>query len=101
MKPSRTKPWQANMRRKKADRDDSELIPHWYLRTFEAIQHIDGGLRKAELELGQAMDLEALDPRVRVELHGVLDGLHAVKGRLALVTMAVTDIVYRSPSQTA
>jgi hypothetical protein len=47
------------------------------------------------------MDLEALDPRVRVELHGVLDGLHAVKGRLALVTMTVTDIVYRSPSQTA
>jgi hypothetical protein len=68
-------------------------IPLWYLTTFDALQHLDGGLRNLELEVRAVLRQEGLDNRVHRELLAVLDALHTVKGQLVLADMTARAVV--------
>ena len=68
-------------------------IPDWYLETFEVVQHVDGGLRSAEMELREAIETEDLNERVRAEIQGVLEALHSIKGNLVLVDMTAREVL--------
>ena len=68
-------------------------IPEWYLETFQVVQHIDGGLRNVEFELRDAIEMETLDERVRIQMQGVLDALHGIKGSLVLVDMTAREVL--------
>lgn len=68
-------------------------IPEWYLETFQAVQHIDGGLRSVELELRDAIEIKTLDERVRMQMQGVLEALHGIKGNLVLVDMTAREVL--------
>lgn len=71
-------------------------IPDWYLLTFETVQQVDGGLRKVEIDLRRALQMQSLDQTVRREMESVLDALHAIKGSLVLVDMTARDVLERS-----
>ncbi len=66
-------------------------IPNWYFQTFQVVQHIEGSLRNAEGELHEAIEMGGLDERVRNEMRGVVDAIHAIKGNLVLVDMTARE----------
>ena len=76
-------------------------IPEWYLETFQVVQHLDGGLRSAEMELREAIETVDLDERVRAEMESVLEALHSIKGRLVLVDMTAREVLDQILSEAA
>lgn len=76
-----------------APRPDKPTIPVWYLTTFDALQHLDGGLRNLEMEVRAVLRQEGLDGRVRREIQAVLEALHTVKGQLVLADMTARAVV--------
>jgi hypothetical protein len=84
-----------------ADRSEITSIPSWYLEIFQVVQHLDGGLRNAELELREALEIDSLDARVRAEMQGVLDAIHGIKGNLVLVDMTAREVLDQILSQAA
>lgn len=76
-------------------------IPEWYLETFQVVQHLDGGLRSAEMELREVIETEDLDERVRAEMQGVLEALHSIKGSLVLVDMTAREVLDQILSEAA
>lgn len=76
-------------------------LPRWYLDTFAVVQHVDGGLRNVELEVRDALDMRALDERVRRELLGLLEALHTIKGNLVLVDMTARAVLEETRERAA
>lgn len=76
-----------------ASRATNLTIPLWYLTTFDALQHLDGGVRNLELEVGALLRQDGLDHRVRRELQALLEALHTVKGQLVLTDMTARAVV--------
>jgi hypothetical protein len=76
-------------------------IPDWYLVTFEVVQRMDGSLRKVEAELVDALEMKSLHPSVRLEMLGLLDALHAIRGNLVLVDMTAREVLDEMLSKAA
>lgn len=72
---------------------DSTAIPGWYPATFRLVQQIEGSLRSLELKLHEAIEIDALDERVRAQMQVVLDALHMLKGNLVLVDMTAGEVL--------
>lgn len=72
---------------------DSTTIPGWYPATFRVVQQIEGSLRSLELKLHEAIEIEALDERVRAQMEVFLDALHILKGNLVLVDITAGEVL--------
>ena len=57
------------------------------------VQHIGGGLRGVELELRDALEIETLDERLRIQMRAVLDAIHGIKGNLVLLDMRAREVL--------
>jgi hypothetical protein len=76
-------------------------IPDWYLETFKVVQLMDGGLRRVETELVDALQMTSMHPSVRIELQRLLDALRSVKGNLVLVDMTAREVLDEMLSEAA
>ena len=68
-------------------------LPDWFVAADKATRHAYGCVRKVDVEVRDALDIDRLDPRLRSELRAVLDALNALKGSLAFFDMTAGEVL--------
>jgi hypothetical protein len=67
-------------------------VPDWYIASLDVVQYADGTLREVEIALRDFIETKDANVRVSVEMAKLLDALHGVIGRLALVEMTTRQL---------
>lgn len=76
-------------------------VPEWYIRTLGAVETIDRSLRRLEDEVIEAIAIEAMDERVRMQMENLLDALRDIDSSLILVDMMARDVLDQVSTEAA
>jgi hypothetical protein len=72
-------------------------LPEWFVAYDQALRDAYGCVRNVDLEVRDALDIDRLDPRLRIELETVLDALSTLKGSLAVLEMTASQVLKETP----
>ncbi len=76
-------------------------VPEWYFKTLSAVETIDRGLRHLEDEVVDAIAIETMDERVRMQMENLLDALRDIDSSLVLVDMMARDVLDQVSTEAA